>query len=61
MRKRKKKEPGSDARRVAFESRPDMLNLDLGLREVLKVSKEEMDRREAQWQKDRESLKPKES
>lgn len=53
MRKRKRKEPGLSARDAAFEARPDMLNLDAGLREVLKVPKEEMDRREAEWRKQR--------
>lgn len=57
MRKRKTKGPGSDAQRVEFESRPDMLNLDAALREVLKVPKEEMDRREQEWQKQRSERK----
>lgn len=51
MRKRKGKEPGLGVQRVAFESRPDMLNLDAGLREVLKVPKEEIERREAEWKR----------
>ncbi len=48
--KKKRKETGLDVHRVDFESRPDMLNLDVGLREILKVPKGEMEKREAEWQ-----------
>ncbi len=43
MRKHRQNGPGPSARDAAFEAKPDMQNLDFGLRELLKVPKTELD------------------
>ncbi len=59
QRMRKKRKDGISANDAAFEARPDMLTLDHALREIVQVSKEEIERREEVWQKERSEQKRK--
>ena len=50
MSKRKGKEPGLSAKDAAFDAQPGMQRLDAFVREIAKIPKAEIDRREAEYQ-----------